>query len=120
MEIIERITHWMIVKYAEVKNFQFVRSDRGADEFVATDWWPDPTYKAYTIGNAIFWPSKNAMRNKEILAHEMCHVRQNKKHGFILFNIRYWYETVRNGYQGNKFEKTARGAERRVARKSGK
>lgn len=54
---------------------------------------------------------------KEFLAdlkwvkHELEHIRQFKKYGFIKFIYLYLLESIKNGYYNNKFEVLARQAE---------
>ena len=45
------------------------------------------------------------------LKHELCHIRQYERYGFIGFIARYLYESARHGYYHNKFEIEARNAE---------
>jgi len=51
------------------------------------------------------------LRNKRLLRHELCHVKQYQQHGFIWFLLQYLFESIRNGYYKNKFEVEARKAE---------
>ena len=111
--------------HARRHGFSFVRSDRGgAMEFVATrrtgrDHWYDgdgEVFLAYTIADAIFYPSRRAMRNARLVRHELCHVRQGRRLGHAAFWIAYWWETLRRGYWWNRFERAARRAERRTPR----
>ncbi len=51
------------------------------------------------------------INNKKWLRHELAHVKQFKQYGFLGFLFRYTIESIRNGYQNNKFEKEARAAE---------
>lgn len=51
------------------------------------------------------------LRNKRWLYHELMHVRQYKKHGFIGFLFLYLKESLKHGYYNNRFEKEAREAE---------
>jgi hypothetical protein len=57
--------------------------------------------------------------NKEIfladerwLKHELCHIKQYKENGTILFLIKYLWESIRKGYYNNKYEVEARAAEK--------
>lgn len=43
--------------------------------------------------------------------HELCHVKQFKEHGYVLFLIKYLWESLRVGYYKNKYEVEARAAE---------
>lgn len=49
--------------------------------------------------------------NKKWLQHELCHVRQFKEHGNLFFVVLYLIESLRNGYDQNKYEIAARAAE---------
>ena len=51
------------------------------------------------------------LKNKKWLNHEICHLRQFRRHGYIGFIIKYLWESIRRGYHNNKFEKEARAAE---------
>lgn len=53
---------------------------------------------------------KSRKGNKQTLAHEMEHWRQNQNEGFFKFNIQYAKETRMNGYYNNKYEVQARNA----------
>lgn len=46
--------------------------------------------------------------------HELCHIQQFKKYGFLNFIFKYLWETVKHGYYYNKFEVEAREAEKKV------
>lgn len=43
--------------------------------------------------------------------HELCHIRQFRQHGFIIFITKYLWESLRKGYYNNKYEEEARQAE---------
>ncbi len=43
--------------------------------------------------------------------HELCHVKQFEEHGYLLFIIKYLWESLRMGYHNNKYEVEARAAE---------
>ena len=43
--------------------------------------------------------------------HELCHVKQFAQHGYVLFTIKYLWESLRVGYYNNKYEVEAREAE---------
>lgn len=69
---------------------------------------------AMVLGNTIHLhnASKNEfLQNQRWLKHELCHVRQFQQHGYVLFIIKYLWETVKNGYYYNRFEAEARAAE---------
>ncbi len=51
------------------------------------------------------------LQNKKWVKHELCHVQQFKQHGYILFVLKYLWQSIRNGYYNNKFEMEARAAE---------
>lgn len=54
---------------------------------------------------------KEFLQNATWLKHELCHVAQFKKYGYIRFTILYLWESMLKGYQNNKFEIEARAAE---------
>ena len=51
------------------------------------------------------------INNRTWIRHELAHVQQFKKHGYLLFLIKYLVESIKNGYHNNKYEKEARLAE---------
>ncbi len=69
---------------------------------------------AMVLGGTIhLWNVSEAdfMRNERWVKHELCHVRQFKKHGYFLFICKYLWESLQHGYRNNKFEKEAVEAE---------
>lgn len=51
------------------------------------------------------------LKNEKWLKHEIEHIRQFKQHGFFTFMAKYLWESIKNGYQHNRFEIAAREAE---------
>jgi len=51
------------------------------------------------------------LKNRKWLKHEMCHIEQFKKFGFLNFICKYLWESIRKGYYHNKYEAEARKAE---------
>jgi hypothetical protein len=51
------------------------------------------------------------INNKRWLRHELAHVKQFQRHGFGRFVFLYLLESIKNGYQNNKFEREARALE---------
>ncbi|PZP49094.1 MAG: DUF4157 domain-containing protein [Pseudopedobacter saltans] len=69
---------------------------------------------AITIGSTIHLcnTSRQAFLSDERwVRHEMQHVKQFKRYGFIRFLFMYTWESLRHGYYNNKWEKEARDAE---------
>lgn len=69
---------------------------------------------AMVLGSTIhLWNVSEAdfMRNERWVKHELCHVRQFKKHGYFLFVCKYLWESLQQGYRNNKYEKEAVEAE---------
>ena len=54
---------------------------------------------------------ENFISDERWLKHELCHVHQFEKHGFVRFVIKYLWESLRVGYYNNKYEIEAREAE---------
>ena len=52
------------------------------------------------------------LHNKNWVKHEMCHIDQFKKYGFLNFILMYLFESVRHGYYDNKYEVEARESEK--------
>lgn len=51
------------------------------------------------------------MNNVSWLRHEICHVRQWERDGYLVFLLRYLWFSIVNGYQNNPYEVEARQAE---------
>ena len=51
------------------------------------------------------------LSNEKWVKHELCHIRQSREEGHIVFILKYLLESIRNGYYNNKYEKEARDAE---------
>ena len=51
------------------------------------------------------------LQNEKWVKHELCHIRQFKQHGYVIFTIKYLWESLRKGYYNNKYEAEARQAE---------
>jgi hypothetical protein len=69
---------------------------------------------AMVLGNTIHLhnvTSEQFLKNESWVKHELCHVQQYKKHGILLFLIKYTWESIRHGYYNNSFEVEAREAE---------
>jgi hypothetical protein len=59
------------------------------------------------------------LNNQRWVRHEVAHIKQYKKFGFVRFIILYLLETFNKGYEYNRFEVEARRRERDVAILSG-
>lgn len=51
------------------------------------------------------------LNNERWVKHEYCHIRQFEQHGYVLFIMKYLWESIRSGYYNNKYEVEARAAE---------
>ena len=52
------------------------------------------------------------LSNRRWLRHEMVHIRQFRRYGFLPFVARYLWESMLHGYYNNKYEIEARQGER--------
>ena len=69
---------------------------------------------AIVIGNTIHLHNttrEDFLRNEKWVKHEVCHLQQFKKHGLLIFIIKYLWESMLHGYYNNKYEIEARKAE---------
>lgn len=69
---------------------------------------------ALTLGNTIHLyraSRQEFLKNNRWLRHELAHVQQFRKYGFLSFICMYLAETLKNGYFNNKYEVEARAAE---------
>ncbi len=51
------------------------------------------------------------LNNSCWVSHELAHIKQFQQHGYLTFIIKYLWESMKNGYQNNKYEVEAREAE---------
>ncbi len=68
---------------------------------------------AMVLGNKIHLSGVDGetfLKDEGWLAHEMCHIRQFKEHGYVRFLWLYFVESMRVGYYNNKYEVEAREA----------
>ena len=73
---------------------------------------------AMVLGNTIYLSGvkkEEFLRNQPWVAHELCHIRQFKEHGFWRFLWLYLLESFRHGYYNNKYEIEARQAGSKAA-----
>jgi hypothetical protein len=69
---------------------------------------------AMVLGRTIHLHNVSAaefLQHERWVKHELCHVQQYKKHGFIPFLAKYLWQSIVHGYHNNKFEVEARKAE---------
>ena len=69
---------------------------------------------AIVIGKTIHLHNTNQqefLEDKQWLLHELKHIEQFRRHGFLLFIFLYLWESLRHGYINNKYEIEARAAE---------
>jgi len=72
-------------------------------------------YKGYrgwtSFWNTIYYLDDKSMESKRVKKHELKHIEQIERLGRFRFTIEYLYQSVRYGYNNNKFEIEARKAE---------
>ena len=69
---------------------------------------------AMVLGNTIHLyntSKENFLQNTKWVKHELCHIQQFRQHGYVVFIVKYLWESIRKGYYNNKFEVAARAAE---------
>lgn len=77
-------------------------------------WKLNTSSVAIVIGKTIHLANstkEDLITNEKWLKHELCHVNQFKKYGFVNFIYKYLIESIKRGYYKNKFEVEAREAE---------
>ena len=55
--------------------------------------------------------SEEFLSNERWVKHELCHIQQFRQYGYVVFIVKYLWESIRKGYYNNKFEVAARAAE---------
>lgn len=71
---------------------------------------------AIVFGNTIYlWKvsKNNFLKDERWVMHELEHIRQYRRLGFIPFLAQYIWEWMRKGYYRNRFEMEARQAEKK-------
>jgi len=66
---------------------------------------------AMVLGNTIHLhhtTKTSFLSNKKWVCHELTHVQQYRRYGFVRFIFLYLIESIRKGYHQNKFEMEAR------------
>ncbi len=51
------------------------------------------------------------LKDERWVKHELCHVKQFRQNGYLLFLVKYLAESIKKGYYNNRFEVEARAAE---------
>ena len=54
---------------------------------------------------------ENFLSDERWVKHELCHIKQFKEHGYFMFVVKYLWESLRKGYNNNRFEVEASNAE---------
>ena len=50
------------------------------------------------------------LQDRKWVKHELCHIRQFQRYGYMDFVVKYLWESIRHGYYNNRFERAARAA----------
>jgi hypothetical protein len=72
---------------------------------------------AMALGNSIHLSGVKKqifMSDRKWLIHELVHIEQYRKNGFLKFLLLYSLESIRHGYYENRFEIEARAAEEHI------
>ncbi len=51
---------------------------------------------------------QNFLKDKRWVKHELCHINQFQRYGFVTFIVKYLWESLKHGYYNNKYEIEAR------------
>lgn len=51
------------------------------------------------------------LHDEKWVKHELCHIRQFQQNGYMVFIMKYLWESIKHGYFNNKYEIEAREAE---------
>jgi hypothetical protein len=109
MELFQTVETW-----AKDNNFELLREDRGAKEYVATRKTPKDMFEdryAFTMLDGIFYENKRIAKSGKYARHELKHVEQGRRWGFLIFEVLYALDVFVFGYNHSVFEKEARKAE---------
>ena len=91
-----------------------IRENSWIAKFAA--WKLNKPNMAIVLGNSIHLHNCSRtefLANERWLKHELCHIRQFREHGCVIFLIKYGWESILHGYYNNKYEREAREAETR-------
>ncbi len=51
------------------------------------------------------------LNDEKWVKHELCHIKQFKQNGYVIFILKYLWESIKHGYHNNRYEIEARSAE---------
>lgn len=71
-------------------------------------WFVPRGYKAWVIAPYIFFRTSKEETTDRLFRHEMQHIYQVDKNGWLKFYIKYLWYSIRHGYQNNPYEVEAR------------
>ena len=116
---INNIKKYIKIKLNDFDGFEFVREDRGALEYVAKSEkvWLEYEHEiklpiaAFSAFDSIYWPNKKAMEDIKVLKHELSHIEDFKKLGY-LYEVLYKLFDYKFGFANNPFEIKARSREK--------
>lgn len=77
-------------------------------------WKLESQNMAITLGHTIHLHGVSTagfLDNKKWVCHELAHVKQFERYGFLPFLLKYAWESLRKGYRNNRWEVEARAAE---------
>lgn len=77
-------------------------------------WKLDASKVAIVLGKTIHLynaSKEELMADQRWLSHELVHVRQFQQNGYFSFILKYLFESLKKGYQNNKYEIEARAEE---------
>ena len=80
-------------------------------------WWLGVDNVAFTLGKTIHLYNATAqefLHDTRWVKHELKHVEQFRRYGYISFITLYTIETIKKGYRNNKYEIEARMAEQDI------
>lgn len=96
---------------ALILRYEYVGTRNGINEYCATPKTPLDNYSAYVLDNSIFYASREDYDDPRVFKHEMSHMEDINKLGWLLHRLIYGTFNMVYGYYSNPLEVKARMAE---------
>lgn len=79
--------------------------------FKYSSWFVPPGYKAWVIAPWVFFKTSKEETSDALFRHELEHIYQVDREGWLKFYAKYIWYSIRHGYLNNPYEMEARWAQ---------
>lgn len=80
-------------------------------KIIWSSWFVPPKYTAWVIAPFIFFKTSREDTSDRLFRHELEHIYQVNRDGWLKFYVRYLWWSLRHGYWNNPYEVDARAAQ---------